>query len=86
VSGAQTPGTPRPGAPGRSADEIRRDIDIQQAELANSVVALRGKVNELSDWRGQIAAHREQLIRGAAVAGFVVGTVIAFKAFGRRRR
>lgn len=83
-SGA-APGAPRPGAPGRTAAEIRRDIDVQQAELATSVVALRTRVNELTDWRSQIEAHREQLIKGAAVAGFVVGTVVAFRAFRRRR-
>jgi hypothetical protein len=77
---------PRPGAPGRSAAEIRRDIDLQQAELAGSVVALRERVNELTDWRSQIDAHREQLIKGAAVAGFVVGAVVAFRAFRRRGR
>lgn len=86
MSGTPTPGTPRPGAPGRSAEEIRRDIDLQQAQLASSVVALRTRVDELSDWRGQIAAHREQLIKGAAVAGFAVGAVLAIRAFGRRRR
>ena len=74
---------PRPGAPGRTAAEIRRDIDLQQAELARSVVALRGRVNELIDWRRQISEHREQLIRGAAVAGFVIGGMAMLK---RRRR
>jgi hypothetical protein len=74
---------PRPGAPGRTAAEIRRDIDLQQAELARSVVALRGRVNELTDWRRQISEHREQLIRGAAVAGFVIGGMAMLK---RRRR
>ncbi len=79
------PNAPRPGAPGRSAAEIRRDIDLQQAQLAESVVALRSKVNELTDWRAQISEHREQLIKGAAVAGFVVGTIVAFRAFRRKR-
>ena len=79
------PAAPRPGAPGRSAAEIRRDIDLQQAQLAESVVALRSKVNELTDWRAQISEHREQLIKGAAVAGFVVGTIVAFRAFRRKR-
>lgn len=75
---------PRPGAPGRTAAEIRRDIDLQQAELASSVVALRSKVDELTDWRGQLEAHREQLIRGAAVAGFVIGGLIAYRRLRRR--
>lgn len=75
---------PRPGAPGRTAEDIRRDIDMQQAELATSVVALRSKVTEITDWRGQLEAHREQLIRGAAVAGFVVGGLIAIRRLRRR--
>jgi hypothetical protein len=81
-----TPATPapRPGAPGRSAAEIRRDIDAQQAELAGSVLALRTRVNELTDWRRQLDEHREQLIRGAAVAGFVVGGIIALRRLRRR--
>lgn len=74
--------TPRPGAPGRSAEEIRRDIDAQQAELATSVQALRSRVNELTDWRQQLSDHREQLIKGAAIAGFVIGGLVAL----RRRR
>lgn len=74
---------PRPGAPGRSAAEIRRDIDAQQAELASAVVALRTRVNELTDWRRQINEHRDELIRGAAVAGFVIGGLVALR---RRRR
>ena len=45
---------------------------------------LRGKVNEITDWRGQIEAHREQLIKGAAVAGFVVGGLLAVRALRRR--
>jgi DNA-binding transcriptional MerR regulator len=76
-------GTPRPGAPGRTAEEIRRDIDLQQAELASSMVALRTRVNELTDWRRQLDEHRDQLIKGAAVAGFVIGGMMALK---RRRR
>lgn len=80
-----TPAAPRPGAPGRSSEEIRRDIDLQQAELASSMVALRGRVNELTDWRRQIAEHREQLITGAAVAGFVIGGIIALRRRKRRQ-
>ena len=74
---------PRPGAPGRSAEQIRRDIATQQGQLASSVEALRGKVTELTDWRKQVRDHREQLITGAAVAGFVVGGLIMLR---RRRR
>jgi hypothetical protein len=82
-TGTPQPRAPRPGAPGRTADEIRRDIDLQQAELAASVGALRNRFTELTDWRRQISEHREQLITGAAVAGFVIGGVLALR---RRRR
>jgi Protein of unknown function (DUF3618) len=70
------------GLPGRSAAEIRRDIDMQRHDLGRSVEALRGRVAELTDWRRQVKEHRSQLIAGAAVAGFAVGLL----AMRRRRR
>lgn len=74
---------PRPGAPGRSAEEIRRDIAVQQSELAGSVEALRGRVNELTDWRRQVREHKRELIIGAAVVGFAIGARLML---GRRNR
>ena len=70
------------GAPGRSSQEIRRDIEIQREQLGQSVDRLRAKVGELTDWRGQIREHRRELIAGAAIAGFVIGGIVAL----RRRR
>lgn len=70
------------GAPGRSAAEIRRDIELQRQDLSHSVIALRGRVAELTDWRRQVREHRSQLIVGAAVAGFALGGLLAL----RRRR
>ncbi len=70
------------GAPGRSPGEIRRDIDLQRQDLGRSVEALRGRVAELTDWRRQVREHRQQLIVGAAVAGFAVGLL----AMRRRRK
>jgi len=71
------------GAPGRSPAEIRRDIDLKRRELGGSVEALRGRVNELTDWRRQVNEHRSQLIAGAAVVGFAVGVRMMVR---RRRR
>jgi hypothetical protein len=68
--------------PGRSAAEIRRDIELQRQDLSGSVEALRGRVTELTDWRRQVREHRSQLIVGAAAVGFVVGGLMAL----RRRR
>jgi hypothetical protein len=70
------------GTPGRSAAEIRRDIDLQRRQLSGSVEALRGRVTELTDWRRQVDEHRGQLIGAAAVVGFAIGV----RAMLRRRR
>lgn len=75
--------TSRPaGAPGRSPAEIRRDIELRRRELGTSVEALRGRVNELTDWRRQVEEHKEQLIMGAAAVGFLIGA----RAMLRRRK
>jgi len=74
------------GLPGRSAEEIRRDIELQRHDLGRSVQALRGRVNELTDWRRQVEEHRQQLITGAAVAGFALGSLMMLRRRRRRRR
>jgi hypothetical protein len=61
------------GQPGRSADQIRKDIDAQRMALGTNVEALRGKVTEVTDWRRQVEEHKQQLIIGAAAVGFLVG-------------
>lgn len=70
------------GAPGRSPAEIRRDIELKRHQLGSSVEALRGRVNELTDWRRQVEEHKQQLIVGAAAVGFLIGA----RAMLRRRR
>lgn len=67
------------GAPGRSSEEIRRDVEAQRQELGHSVEALRGRVAELTDWRRQVREHRRELIVGAAVVGFAVGGLMALR-------
>lgn len=78
------PGKPATaGQPGRSAAEIRRDIDVQREALGTNVEALRGRVTELTDWRRQVEEHKQQLIIGAAAVGFLIGIKLMR---GRRRR
>lgn len=84
MSGSQISPTPRPGAPGRSSTQIRADIEAQQRQLATSVEALRSKVTDLTDWRKQVREHQDTLIKGAAIAGFVVGGLIALNRLRRR--
>jgi hypothetical protein len=76
------PVTPSAGMPGRSSEQIRRDIDLQRQQLGTSVEALRGRVTELTDWRRQVEEHKQQLIIGAAAIGFAIGVRMMF----RRRR
>jgi hypothetical protein len=84
VSGAGEPvGRPAAGAPGRSSDQIRADIERQRHELSHSVEALRTRVNELTDWRRQVREHQRELVIGAAVVGFAIGARIMLR---RRRR
>jgi hypothetical protein len=67
------------GVPGRSSAQIRRDIEAERGELSRSVLALRRRVNELTDWRRQVREHRRELVVGAAVVGFAVGGLIALR-------
>jgi hypothetical protein len=73
------------GAPGRSPAEIRRDIDLKRRELGGSVEALRGRVNEITDWRRQVEEHKEQLMMGVAAVGFFIGARAMLRRRKRRR-
>jgi hypothetical protein len=74
------------GQPGRSAEEIRRDIDIQRRALGANVESLRGKVTEVTDWRRQAEEHKQQLIIGAAAVGFLIGIKLMRSRRSRRSR
>jgi hypothetical protein len=81
----QTKGNGRwsPPPPGtRSAEQIRQDIVQQRQELSRSVDALRNRWVQVTDVKRQIREHRTELAVGAAVVGFVVGSLVAL----RRRR
>jgi Protein of unknown function (DUF3618) len=73
-------GRPERPAPGsRSAAQIRDDIQREREELGRSVEALRGRVNELTDWRRQVREHKRELAIGAAIVGFAVGGLLALR-------
>jgi hypothetical protein len=57
----------------RTAEEIRRSIEANRAELGLAVERLRAEVDEVKDWRKQINKRRQQVLIGVAVAGFVLG-------------
>ena len=71
----------------RSPELIRQSIEATRQELAFSVNDLRSKVNEITDWRGQLRKNKKNALIGAAVAGFVIGGgVAAAVSFVTRRR
>jgi uncharacterized protein DUF3618 len=70
------------GMPGRSAAQIRADIEAQRRDLGRSVEVLRGRVAELTDWRRQVREHKRELAIGAAVAGFAIGGLLALRRRG----
>ena len=82
---------PKPGRPstagqtGRSAAEIRRDIDLQRQALGANVESLRGKVTEVTDWRAQVEEHKQQLIIAGAAVGFLIGIKL-MRSRKRRKR
>ena len=70
------PEAPRPLAgPIPQRSEIRADIEAAARSSSADVCRERcaARVAELTDWRKQVSDHREQIVKGAVVAGFVVG-------------
>ena len=61
----------------RSPEEIRRDIQQHRRELGEAVGRLRVEVQRATDWRSQVVANQQQVLIGAAIAGFVIGGGIA---------
>ena len=61
----------------RTPQEIRRSIEANRAELGLAIERLRGEVQRATDWRSQLERHRQQVIIGAGIAGFVLGGGIA---------
>ena len=73
----------------RTPEEIRRSIEANRAQLGLAVEKLRGEVAEVADWRKHLRDNQQQVMIGAAVAGFVLGGGIAAMTglmTGRRRR
>jgi hypothetical protein len=71
----------------RSPEQIRASIETNRVELGQAVERLRTEVAVITDWRQQIRDHQQQVLIGAAVAGFVIGGGIAgFTGMFRRRR
>ena len=62
---------------GRSPQDIRLQVRETRRELEFSLGDLKGKIAELTDWKKQLAEHRQEALIGAAAAGFIIGGGIA---------
>ena len=63
--------------PSRSPQEIRASVETTRQELEYSLNDLQSKFREVTDWKSQLAAHKKEVLIGAAVAGFIIGGGIA---------
>ncbi len=71
----------------RTPEEIRASIERNREELAVSIGTLRTEVAEATDWRKRLVANQQNVMIGAAVAGFVLtGGIAAFGGLFRRKR
>jgi len=61
----------------RSPEEIRQSIEANRAELGTALERLRAEFTEATDWRKRLVENRQNVLIGAAVAGFVLGGGIA---------
>ena len=57
----------------RRPEEIRASIEQNRKELGEAIGRLQTEVTKATDWRKQLRTHQQQVVIGAAVAGFVVG-------------
>lgn len=73
--------------PERHPEQIRASIEANRKELGVAVEKLRVEVSEITDWRSHIRRNQQEIVIGAAVAGFVIGGGVAgfFGLFRRRR-
>ena len=69
----------------RTPAEIRASIEENRQALVSSVNEARNEVVRLTDWKGQIAAHKQELTVGAAAVGFLVGSALVLRGLRRRR-
>ncbi|MFY9265073.1 MAG: DUF3618 domain-containing protein [Solirubrobacterales bacterium] len=71
--------------PQRSPEEIRASIEENRSALVESLDAARTEVARLTDWRGFVAEHKQQITIAAAVGGFLVGGSLVLRGLRRRR-
>ena len=57
----------------RSPEEIRASIETNRRELGIAVERLQQEFKVATDWRQKIRENQQNVLIGAAIAGFVLG-------------
>ena len=70
----------------RSPSEIRSSIEENRMELAVSLDRLRGEVAYMTDWRGHVERHQNEIVAGATVLGLLIGGRMLRRRRRRRRQ
>jgi hypothetical protein len=73
---------------GRTAADIRRDLEAERDQLADAVDHLRDEIGEATDVKGKLAANLPAVAGAALAAGFVLagGIGATMRYFARRGR
>jgi hypothetical protein len=73
---------------GRTADQVRRDIENEREQLADAVEDLRGGLAEVTDIKGKLRSNLPLVAAGALGAGFFVagGIGATMRLLARRGR
>ena len=77
-----------PNRNGRSATQVRRDIEQERRQLAASLALLRGEIGQAADLTAKLRAKLPLVVVGAFVTGFVLagGVGATARYFARRGR
>jgi hypothetical protein len=73
---------------GRTADQVRRDIEAERDQLADAVDDLRGGLEEITDIGARLRANLPVVAVGAVGAGFLLagGIGATMRLLARRSR
>jgi hypothetical protein len=73
---------------GRSAEQVRRDIEAEREQLAEAVEDLRGGLASVTDVAGKLRSNLPLVAAGALGAGFFLagGIGATMRLFARRGR
>ena len=77
-----------PGSNGRSATQVRRDLDQERRQLVDALGQLRGELGHVTDITARLRAKLPIAVAGALLAGFVLagGIGATMRYFARRGR